>query len=284
MVSTTTLGQGSSPLTRGKQRQHLSLITPLGFIPAHAGKTEPHPDQHRVARVHPRSRGENEKPRRLPRMRMGSSQLTRGKRQGLGVRGANRWFIPAHAGKTAFRRVNDLQQRVHPRSRGENLLRNGNRLVELGASPLTRGKHQADRTRRRKDGLIPAHAGKTQWSPLRMGVAWAHPRSRGENTMRPARQASHRGSSPLTQGKLGTEHGRYRGRGLIPAHAGKTCSSRKCPRPIRAHPRSRGENPHLVTMDEIWKGSSPLTRGKRRVASSLLALAGLIPAHAGKTS
>ena len=51
------------------------------------------------------------------------------------------------------------------------------------------------------------------------------------------------GSSPLTRGKLvksGHEGGRD---GLIPAHAGKT------PKPIdahvdmRAHPRSRGENP-----------------------------------------
>ena len=37
-------------------------------------------------------------------------------------------------------------------------------------------------------------------------------------------------------------------------------------------------------MSAASTGSSPLTRGKRRVASLLLALTGLIPAHAGKTS
>ena len=49
-------------------------------------------------------------------------------------------LIPAHAGKTAVRRLHDLQQRAHPRSRGEN---QGPRLpgpCMVGSSPLTRGK------------------------------------------------------------------------------------------------------------------------------------------------
>ena len=34
--------------------------------------------------------------------------------------------------------------------------------------------------------LIPAHAGKTSCEPAGTGSGWAHPRSRGENTSRPA--------------------------------------------------------------------------------------------------
>ena len=71
---------------------------------------------------------------------------------------------------------------------------------------------------------------------------------------------------------------------LIPAHAGKTHAKRSGSKPRKAHPRSRGENPALVTMDEIWKGSSPLTRGKLSFLHGHATAPRLIPAHAGKTS
>lgn len=45
--------------------------------------------------------------------------------------------------------------------------------------------------------------------------------------------------------------------GFIPAHAGKTNGSRCSTAASRAHPRSRGEKLHLVTVDEAWAGSSP---------------------------
>ena len=50
-----------------------------------------------------------------------------------------------------------------------------------------------------------------------------------------------------------------------------------------AHPRSRGENlaPRSPRADAA--GSSPLTRGKHMVSTTVRAMAGLIPAHAGKT-
>ena len=70
---------------------------------------------------------------------------------------------------------------------------------------------------------------------------------------------------------------------LIPAHAGKTWSSRKVARPIRAHPRSRGENCRLPEARKRVEGSSPLTRGKPATYQVTAKLGGLIPAHAGKT-
>ena len=74
--------------------------------------------------------------------------------------------------------------RAHPRSRGENTYAGEDRNQALGSSPLTRGKqgqwvrHVATR------GLIPAHAGKTTQGTSPNRWRRAHPRSRGENTLR----------------------------------------------------------------------------------------------------
>ena len=132
----------------------------------------------------------------------------------------------------------------------------------------------------------------------------AHPRSRGENAFGRERGASSVGSSPLTRGKPlegieGQGHA-----GLIPAHAGKTIVRSFRSSGGRAHPRSRGENPPVSARGVRYRGSSPLTRGKRIVrdefaregGSSPLTRGkrldddadieelGLIPAHAGKTA
>ena len=111
----------------------------------------------------------------------------------------------------------------------------------------------------------------------------AHPRSRGENkrTAPGADQAI--GSSPLTRGKrrltsMLTTHSR-----LIPAHAGKTCVVFIVTGPVRAHPRSRGENCRRWCRSGRCSGSSPLTRGKPRSRWRRGARGRLIPAHAGKT-
>ena len=50
-----------------------------------------------------------------------------------------------------------------------------------------------------------------------------------------------------------------------------------------AHPRSRGENDYYPTGATLREGSSPLTRGKQCDIGRAGTLAGLIPAHAGKT-
>ena len=71
------------------------------------------------------------------------------------------------------------------------------------------------------------------------------------------------GSSPLTRGKLIRE--KYPEGALV------------------AHPRSRGENERQSIGGSQAHGSSPLTRGKLLQEDGLLAVHGLIPAHAGKT-
>mgnify|MGYP007021025006 CR=1 FL=1 len=92
------------------------------------------------------------------------------------------------------------------------------------------------------------------------------------------------GSSPLTRGKPRCSLCTFLGGGLIPAHAGKTLCPRRCTDHPRAHPRSRGENHSRQCVGVGAMGSSPLTRGKRGAGHGVASHAGLIPAHAGKTS
>ena len=112
----------------------------------------------------------------------------------------------------------------------------------------------------------------------------AHPRSRGENRNDPVDAFVRGGSSPLTRGKLSGLTIQTRVRRLIPAHAGKTpCAGRSNAR-YPAHPRSRGENRLVYWPTRQVMGSSPLTRGKPPLYSTVTARRRLIPAHAGKTT
>ena len=173
-------------------------------------------------------------------------------------------LIPAHAGKTQAARHPRVSAAAHPRSRGENH-RGGHSDVDVaGSSPLTRGKHARGVHPEGFAGLIPAHAGKT-WYPARQACGrQAHPRSRGENPYTTTGAGEGRGSSPLTRGKHEGVRLKPHQQRLIPAHAGKTISSR------------------LSSLNIV--GSSPLTRGKRRGCRPSRATPGLIPAHAGKTA
>ena len=92
------------------------------------------------------------------------------------------------------------------------------------------------------------------------------------------------GSSPLTRGKHFAELKQLIDRGLIPAHAGKTSAMASLASLFGAHPRSRGENLGVSGERFAETGSSPLTRGKPYGWDGDVLLAGLIPAHAGKTS
>ena len=152
---------GSSPLTRGKPGGRERTRSPCGLIPAHAGKTRKVPLGASGQAAHPRSRGENHLPVKLPYNGGGSSPLTRGKRGHEPPRRRCPGLIPAHAGKTSDTSSARTKTPAHPRSRGENSARR--RLADLaaGSSPLTRGKRDLTRLRCQASGLIPAHAGKT---------------------------------------------------------------------------------------------------------------------------
>ena len=192
---------GSSPLTRGKHVQESRGLAPSRLIPAHAGKTSGCKTVIARSPAHPRSRGENGWSARRALPSRGSSPLTRGKPIRVAKMRARDRLIPAHAGKTHFRRRNERGHWAHPRSRGENAAYFWMSLYVVGSSPLTRGKRHSPYCRRPPGRLIPAHAGKTASPPRRSPPTAAHPRSRGENSQAKTIPARGPGSSPLTRGK-----------------------------------------------------------------------------------
>ena len=172
---------------------------------------------------------------------------------------------------------------AHPRSRGENSSARPGLCIRCGSSPLTRGKLLRAAVEGCVERLIPAHAGKTAFSgPPRWGFS-AHPRSRGENCVASDRGFRQSGSSPLTRGKRRANRVLEAWFRLIPAHAGKTAGGQGRDSGRPAHPRSRGENGRGGRQGIPSAGSSPLTRGKRRLGNDEHARERLIPAHAGKT-
>ena len=197
--------------------------------------------------------------------------------------GRDTGLIPAHAGKTPGSVDSHAASWAHPRSRGEN----GKAIVSFdagsGSSPLTRGKPQHTHPGQQARRLIPAHAGKTNVVISPCLARRAHPRSRGENAVEMEPAVVRTGSSPLTRGKQLVGALVLDGLGLIPAHAGKTRGRSKTPSRRPAHPRSRGENCLLQSVQAITMGSSPLTRGKQERGAPGNACHRLIPAHAGKT-
>ena len=172
---------------------------------------------------------------------------------------------------------------AHPRSRGENTASFFGSADTLGSSPLTRGKQPMVIPSVLWRGLIPAHAGKTTFRCDSTGIAWAHPRSRGENSAAFGWINGSLGSSPLTRGKPGKHLNIPMYEGLIPAHAGKTARTKDTKPKCRAHPRSRGENGTPASARRSRSGSSPLTRGKLHRSARRQDQRRLIPAHAGKT-
>ena len=274
---------GSSPLTRGKRFGVEVAAVGGGLIPAHAGKTPPARAAYLPGRAHPRSRGENASASCAYPSTPGSSPLTRGKRPHERNAEMHIRLIPAHAGKTSCGRSTARAGTAHPRSRGENSRCKRRRCWSAGSSPLTRGKPSWKGPEDLDKRLIPAHAGKTGYQPHVSTPPSAHPRSRGENARYVSPQASSDGSSPLTRGKRNLcVFGHFSCR-LIPAHAGKTAIQSAYKHSCSAHPRSRGENDGSRLALRRIVGSSPLTRGKRKLRSRWSSTSRLIPAHAGKT-
>ena len=214
--------EGSSPLTRGGLFCLLDLLCLVGLIPAYAGRTSvPLRFPHR-SWAHPRLRGADFSGHFFSLMMLGSSPLTRGGLVLLDGRSRQSGLIPAYAGRTHHATVIPTAATAHPRLRGAD----DSLLVDVaqfeGSSPLTRRGLPSRLRSSSSLGLIPAYAGRTLAGCLVCAVSQAHPRLRGADYGNRPTGARERGSSPLTRG------GRYRGwviergRGLIPAYAGRT--------------------------------------------------------------
>ena len=72
--------------------------------------------------------------------------------------------------------------------------------------------------------------------------------------------------------------------GIIPAYAGSTAALASQAHSIADHPRIRGEHGYLEVIVDPIQGSSPHTRGARRLRYGDRAGTRIIPAYAGSTS
>ena len=192
--------------------------------------------------AHPRSRGEHLRCGADAAFRSGSSPLARGTFTSTQIQGSTVRLIPARAGNISACAAWAASLTAHPRSRGEH-----SRLVVCGvsvggSSPLARGTFTGDRAKSEVLRLIPARAGNIRPRAARWFDSAAHPRSRGEHSVRNVVVQRSSGSSPLARGTSGLVN---RGGGfirLIPARAGNIVSAKPLRVPSKAHPRSRGEH------------------------------------------
>ena len=186
--------------------------------------------------------GENQVAARLDDSEGGSSPRGRGKPLSKASNLLGSRLIPAWAGKTSTRAVRSAPGAAHPRVGGENIRVLLATLHAHGSSPRGRGKPTGARPARRRRGLIPAWAGKTQvWTSALQGD-WAHPRVGGENWSGTLVTFPDDGSSPRGRGKHQRPFPRSAHRGLIPAWAGKTLRGHYRHGRGAAHPRVGGEN------------------------------------------
>ncbi len=276
---------GSSPRMRGTPKSFGKAVSAKGIIPAHAGNTYPHCCRPSLHRDHPRACGEHPRSTCLERARSGSSPRMRGTlwlmSSGLVLPG----IIPAHAGNTNSAAPKDSSDRDHPRACGEHRLHGIAKDYCRGSSPRMRGTRRASRIPHMQDGIIPAHAGNTEFRHTTWLKSRDHPRACGEHPRLSHRRLLGRGSSPRMRGTQNvylvssvfagiipahagnTPRDRRRSggdTGIIPAHAGNTIKHLRRNHNLRDHPRACGE--HIV--DSRYRsglpGSSPRMRGTPR--------------------
>ena len=277
------LGNGSSPLTRG--RRHLPSIgyTDRRIIPAYAGSTAAWRRLRGRVWDHPRLRGVDIVSLLIVSLSAGSSPLTRGRPSSTVGRRRRRGIIPAYAGST-YRSVTHLPKPWdHPRLRGVDRRVMRRNSSSAGSSPLTRGRRTKFVPDGEVVGIIPAYAGSTwcRWSDA-IPVP-DHPRLRGVDHPVCWRGPSGDGSSPLTRGRPETAASVLGNGGIIPAYAGSTTNEPRNGLTGPDHPRLRGVDADALGVSRQTVGSSPLTRGRLTHCLTTGWRRRIIPAYAGST-
>ncbi|NYI42037.1 hypothetical protein BKA03_002156 [Demequina lutea] len=132
---------GSPPLARGRRRRQGASAVPVGITPARAGTALATSPRRRMARDHPRSRGDGWCKAWLYDCLMGSPPLARGRRfqtrQGGGAGG----ITPARAGTATPVQSLRTWPSDHPRSRGDGATKWSVGDTLVGSPPLARGRH-----------------------------------------------------------------------------------------------------------------------------------------------
>ena len=213
---------GSSPLARGTQSVGCSYPPSFRLIPARAGNTQAQLPRANFHPAHPRSRGEHLRRGNGLGASRGSSPLARGTPIRLTRQSRRPGLIPARAGNTRLRGLDQGRNSAHPRSRGEHANSFSNEWSVIGSSPLARGTRSFVVTGGSPRRLIPARAGNTSVGSTTRCIVPAHPRSRGEHADKVIGDYEDGGSSPLARGTPVSRSVTQAAGRLIPARAGNT--------------------------------------------------------------
>ncbi len=130
---------GSSPRTRGTERNRPARSAFERFIPADAGNRAYQPPIICSTTVHPRGRGEQLQCADNADGTTGSSPRTRGTGWRYCRPADMARFIPADAGNSMVLICENIVSPVHPRGRGEQAGEFGDQAFDIGSSPRTRG-------------------------------------------------------------------------------------------------------------------------------------------------
>ena len=171
-------------------------------------------------------------------------------------------ITPAYAGKSNPQGLLWTRSWDHPRLRGEKVTHT---ISEILAARIT-----------------PAYAGKRSSTIAHTFFSGDHPRLRGEKRIAASLKLYHRGSPPLTRGKVVLLSGFRIEAGITPAYAGKREALEKCYWFVEDHPRLRREKNHQKQISSLQSGSPPLTRGKGSITSQVGFTVRITPAYAGK--
>ncbi len=256
----------------------------IRFIPACAGNRWPARAVADPAAVHPRVRGEQGPVHSSAPIKVGSSPRARGTGSSMRALSNLARFIPACAGNRLASRVRRGARTVHPRVRGEQVVRLLLTPLPRGSSPRARGTGAAVQPEAARGRFIPACAGNRSSSASMSRASAVHPRVRGEQGEGPRIGLRIRGSSPRARGTECMCRPQERGRRFIPACAGnrnRVCAG-ACALPV--HPRVRGEQGGFTAYRRHEGGSSPRARGTALAAQCARAKRRFIPACAGNSS
>ena len=273
---------GSPPRMRGKEAVRVHGGDVAGLTPAHAGKSPCTQRSPRPPWDHPRACGEKDMYSSEDDTTKGSPPRMRGKGRVGRYASVGAGITPAHAGKRRPSRRPPRSSGDHPRACGEKPIITVIFVVSLGSPPRMRGKAEEQQQKLYREGITPAHAGKSTCITGLCSRSWDHPRACGEKSMATLVSVSRLGSPPRMRGKGRRLAGQQAGGGITPAHAGKRPLCRPCALPAWDHPRACGEKPLDPRYEHTLTGSPPRMRGKGAVLIGEHHLHGITPAHAGK--
>ena len=236
--------QGSPPRVRGKVADMICTLCVLRITPACAGKSFSAASETRADWDHPRVCGERGRTKTMYDAVEDHPRVC-GEKCSVGIlRIRERRITPACAGKSAVRPWQIDRPWDHPRVRGEKSICSCIFVQKLGSPPRARGKGVALVLTPSASGITPACAGKRA---------------------RIQRRAAHMARiTPACAGRrLAGDLLRHLDAGITPACAGKRSRSRRAKRPMRDHPRVRGEKTAVCPVSFSHLRITPACAGKR---------------------